>query len=571
MRLQASPNLDLSYYSASYCSASSHPSSFLLFCFYRLSTSGNTGATAILQPPLLVGFCLFFPPVMTYCIATGCPKPKNAPNARLCKTCGSKLWLRDRYRVLGALGRGGFGATFLARDQLLPGYPSCVIKQLRPTTEVPSLLEMARDLFQREANILGKIGNHPQLPRLLDYFEMAHEFYLVQEYVSGSTLQKEVKHGGPFTEVGVKQFLTEILPVVQYIHSNKIIHRDIKPANLIRRDQDKQLVMIDFGAVKDKVSAPNIDPSDESALTAYAIGTPGYAPPEQMAMRPVYASDLYAIGVTCVFLLTGRSPKDFPYDPHTGELRWQDYTVVSSHFSKVLRKMLDISVHSRYQMAADILRDIEIEPYLDSLSQNLAFSITAGSTAPTAQASEASEAPRVSPSSRMAEAIRARRERRNNKADTPYKGTERRRPQKPTVQSLIENYGKGQRDFSEQIFSQLDLHKQLLAGASFAKATLASANLSGADLSNTNFSRANLGQATLKNAKLVGAYLCGAKLEGADLRGANLSKASLESARLKDANLCGADLTGATISEAQLAVARTNWATIHPNGKRLFR
>ena len=133
-----------------------------------------------------------------------------------------------------------------------------MIKQLRPTTEVPNLLEMARDLFQREANILGKIGNHPQLPRLLDYFEMAQEFYLVQEYVRGATLQKEVKQRGPFTEAGVKQFLTEILPVVQYIHSHKIIHRDIKPANLIRREEDKQLVMIDFGAVKDKVNPPQV-------------------------------------------------------------------------------------------------------------------------------------------------------------------------------------------------------------------------------------------------------------------------------------------------------------------------
>jgi serine/threonine protein kinase, bacterial len=503
---------------------------------------------------------------MTYCIATGCPQPKNAPNARLCKTCGSKLWLRDRYRVLGALGRGGFGATFLARDQSLPGYPSCVIKQLRPTTSVPNLLEMARDLFQREANILGKIGNHPQIPRLLDYFEMAQEFYLVQEYVSGSTLQKEVKQGGPFSEAGVKQFLTEILPVIQYVHSHQIIHRDIKPANLIRREQDKQLVIIDFGAVKDKVNAPQVDPSDETALTAYAIGTPGYAPPEQMAMRPVYASDLYAIGVTCVYLLTGKSPKDLPYDPQTGELRWQDYAVVSDHFAKVLRKMLDISVHSRYQMAADVLRDLEMEPYLDSLSKNMAFA-TAGSLT---QSAEVEENPRVSPSSRMAEAIRAHRERRTSKADA-YAGVDRRRSQKPTAQFLKEAYEKGHRDFSEQIFSQLDLHKQALAGARFKKAIFIKTNLTGADLSNANLGQANLSQATLKNAKLVSAYLHGANLEGADLRGANLAKASLESAHLKDANLCGADLTGATLSDEQIAIARTNWSTIHPNGKRTFR
>ncbi len=507
---------------------------------------------------------------MTYCIATGCPSPKNAPNTRLCQACGSQLWLRDRYRILGALGRGGFGATFLARDQSLPGYPSCVVKQLRPTASDPTLLEMARDLFQREASILGKIGNHPQLPRLLDYFEIAQEFFLVQEYVSGSTLQKEVKQGGPFSEAGVKQFLSEILPVVQYIHSHKIIHRDIKPANLIRREQDKQLVMIDFGAVKDKVNPPKIDPSDQTALTAYAIGTPGYAPPEQMAMRPVYASDLYAIGITCVYLLTGRSPKDLPYDAYTGELNWQDHAPVSEHFGQVLRKMLDISVQNRYQMAEDVLRDLEMEPYLASLSQNLAFA-TAETTAPRATTAHttASTGTAASPSTRMAEAIRARRERR--KTGSSPNGGERRHHQKPTAQSLKEAYDRGQRDFSDQVFSQLDLQKHVLVGARFTKATFRRTNLLGADLSNANLSHANLTQAVLKNAKLNSAYLEGANLEEADLRGANLTRASLESAQLTGANLCGTDLTGATINDEQIASARTNWATISPNGRRLFR
>ena len=482
---------------------------------------------------------------MTYCIAPDCPQPKNALNARICATCGSKLWLRDRYRVLGALGRGGFGATFLARDQSLPGHPSCVIKQLRPTTSVPSLLEMARDLFQREANILGKIGNHPQLPRLLDYFEIAQEFYLVQEYVSGSTLQKEVKLNGPFSEVRVKRFLTEILPVVQYIHSHKIIHRDIKPANLIRREQDQQLVMIDFGAVKDKVRPPEIDHSDETALTAYAIGTPGYAPPEQMAMRPVYASDLYAIGVTCVYLLTGRSPKDLPYDSQSGELRWQDYTAVSSHFAKILQKMLNISVRDRYQMASEILQDLDLEPYLDSLSQNMAFATTASLTQ---EVTVVEEVPRISPpppewpklfglgrSGALAKPL-----------SIPAQSAEK--SQKPTAQSLKESYDKGYRDFSEQVFSQLDLHKQVLTGCRFTKSTFFQKPTSQTPTCRTATSATQISiRPYSKNADLTNAYLVGAKLENADLRGANLSRVTLESAQLKDANLCGADLSGATL------------------------
>jgi serine/threonine-protein kinase len=90
------------------------------------------------------------------------------------------------------------------------------------------------------------------VPRLLDYFEDTQQFYLIQEYVGGLTLQQEVKRSGPFSEAGVKQFLSEIMPLLQYIHKQQVIHRDIKPANLIRREHDCQLVLIDFGAVKTK-------------------------------------------------------------------------------------------------------------------------------------------------------------------------------------------------------------------------------------------------------------------------------------------------------------------------------
>ena len=118
---------------------------------------------------------------MSYCLSPGCPNPENLLDAESCQACGSKLLLRDRYRVLHALGQGGFGATYLARDEVLPGQPNCVIKQLRPNTTAPHVMQMARELFEREAETLGRIGNHPQVPRLLDYFEANQEFYLVQE------------------------------------------------------------------------------------------------------------------------------------------------------------------------------------------------------------------------------------------------------------------------------------------------------------------------------------------------------------------------------------------------------
>ncbi|HEY9299469.1 MAG TPA: serine/threonine-protein kinase, partial [Phormidium sp.] len=326
---------------------------------------------------------------MSHCLNPACPNPENPDHVEICQACGSELMLRDRYCVIKPLGQGGFGATFLATDQLLPGEPSCVIKQLRPTATAPHVFQMARELFEREARTLGQIGNHPQVPRLLDYFEDHQQFYLVQEYVSGDTLQREVKQNGPFSEEGVKQFLSEILPVLEYIHTQKVIHRDIKPANLIRRNEDRKLVLIDFGAVKNQVNQTTNN-SDQTALTAYAIGTPGFAPPEQMAMRPVYASDIYALGVTCIYLLAGKSPKDLDYNPSTGEMLWEKHVRMvnhlSDHFAVVLRKMLEVSVRDRYQSANDVLRALDLEPYLDSLAQGMIASPPPGfSPAPTSR------------------------------------------------------------------------------------------------------------------------------------------------------------------------------------------
>ncbi|MEM9805054.1 MAG: serine/threonine-protein kinase [Cyanobacteria bacterium P01_D01_bin.56] len=536
---------------------------------------------------------------MTYCINSECPNPKNPSTARQCLACGSELLLRDRYRVSGALGKGGFGTTFLAHDEGLPGCPPCVIKQLRPTAEAPHVMQMARDLFAREAKILGKIGNHPQLPRLLDYFEACQDFFLVQEYIHGSTLQKEVKTRGSFSEAGVKQFLSEILPVMQYVHRNEVIHRDIKPANLIRRDADKRLVLIDFGAVKDKVNHVKAnEESGHTALTAYAVGTPGYAPPEQMAMRPVYASDIYAIGVTCLYLLTGKSPKEMSYDPQTGEILWQAHVKVSEHFAGVLSKMLEISVRHRYSSADAILRDLDLEPYLDSLAQNMAIpTAVPKETEPTSQPNLNSDEAasilglddsqsNVSPSARLAAAIRARRQRRNTKPSpvSPYRASNNLlsnsssqsgpfsgQTKKITPEAVQRAYERGHRDFSLQPLGGLNLQRMNLSGASFAGAQLSDCNFQGTDLTNTNLSKAELRQCNLKNAKLSNAYMGEVNLENSDLRGANLSRSNLVGANLQGVNLCGADLTGANLTEEQLAATKTNWSTVYPNGRRGLR
>jgi serine/threonine-protein kinase len=286
---------------------------------------------------------------------------------QLGQMCGSDLLFRDRYQVIRAIGRGGFGVTFLAKDMSLPGTPMCVIKQLCPKVSSTVVLQRAAQRFEREARILSQLGSHAQIPRLLDYFRQDGEFYLVQEYVRGRTLAKEVKSRGILPESEVKRFLREILPVLSYVHQNQVIHRDIKPPNIIRCQEDGRLVLIDFGAVKEQFIGVD-ERSSHRGTTTHFVGTLGFAPPEQLALRATYSSDIFALGVTCLYLLTGKPPMEFDYDMTTGEVSWQDQVDVSDHFRGILDKMLRLSLQERYLSVDEIIRALDLEPYLDSLA-----------------------------------------------------------------------------------------------------------------------------------------------------------------------------------------------------------
>ncbi|MGP1384722.1 MAG: protein kinase domain-containing protein [Thainema sp.] len=288
-------------------------------------------------------------------------------DSKLAHLCGSATLLHNRYQILRILGRGGFGVTFLARDATLPSAPLCVVKQLCPKVSTPIALERAKRRFWQEAKTLSQVGNHSQIPLLLDYFTIDDEFYLVQDYVRGTTLTREVRRSGLFSETAVKQFLRELLPVLQYIHNRGVIHRDIKPPNIIRCRDDGRLVLIDFGAVKDQLNTAEMELS--KAASTQFIGTVGFAPPEQVALRPTFASDIYALGVTCLYLLTGKTPLEFEYDAETGEIDWHSLASVTPHFAAILDKMMKVSLSERYQRVDEILRALDLESHLDQLSQ----------------------------------------------------------------------------------------------------------------------------------------------------------------------------------------------------------
>jgi serine/threonine protein kinase len=259
--------------------------------------------------------------------------------------------LRNRYKIIQFLGSGGFGDTYLAEDLDLPGHPTCVVKQLKPKNPEPSILQTARVLFDREAKVLYTLGNaHDQIPRLFAHFEENGEFYLVQEYINGHTLNTELVPGQPWKEADVAPLLKEILEVLAVVHQHNVIHRDIKPQNLMRRSHDKKIVLIDFGAVKE-ISALAMDAQGHTTSTI-AIGSAGYMPPEQAHGNPQRASDIYAVGVLAIQALLGRMPQ---HEPNTGDLLWKNLVSVSPQFADTLEMMTRYHFRDRYQSAELIL------------------------------------------------------------------------------------------------------------------------------------------------------------------------------------------------------------------------
>jgi WD40 repeat protein/tRNA A-37 threonylcarbamoyl transferase component Bud32 len=270
--------------------------------------------------------------------------------------------LGDRFQIIKHLGGGGFGQTYLAEDLKRSSNLPCVVKQLKPKSCNPETLQTARALFQREVEALYLLGNHPQIPRLIDDFEEDEQFYLVQEFIEGNELKHELPVGQQLSEAQVIRLLQEILQILEFVHDQGVIHRDVKPSNLIRRKQDGQLVLIDFGAVK-QVSTQITDTETQTTLTV-AIGSPGFMPNEQLGGKPRFCSDIYAVGMLGIQALTGIPANQLPEDPRTSEIIWRvkealpvDVDIqVSPQLAHVLDKMVRYDYRQRYQSATEALQ-----------------------------------------------------------------------------------------------------------------------------------------------------------------------------------------------------------------------
>ncbi|WP_353929476.1 serine/threonine-protein kinase [Okeanomitos corallinicola TIOX110] len=371
---------------------------------------------------------------MTCC--TFCLYSHNLDDSRFCIKCGKSLLLKERYRPIHPLGSGGFGRTFLAVDEHIPSQPRCVIKQLYFLNANTATLAKAIELFNQEAVRLNEL-QHPQIPQLMAHFEQENQLYLVQELIVGKTLAQELQAEGLFREVHIWQLLQNLLPVLQFIHSQQVVHRDIKPANIMRRyppitgnkseaqlpisngelshqgstmtvseleslnssgktksslsiskikpinfiaeSRKGELVLIDFGVAK-QITATAL------AHTGTTVGSAEYIAPEQMRGKALPASDLYSLGVTCIYLLTGISPFEL-FDITSDRWIWQDYLTtensVSEQLSTILDKLLQNSLSQRYQSATEVLAAIhtKVQPVKQNINihvndQNTLYSAT---------------------------------------------------------------------------------------------------------------------------------------------------------------------------------------------------
>ena len=290
---------------------------------------------------------------MSYCLNPNCLSPQNPDDAELCQRCQSLLLLNDRYRPLDPIGRGGFGRTFKAIDEYKPSKPNCVIKQFhgKGFNDVAK----AKELFHREAELQEKLGKHPQIPELLALCPQYNYLYLVQEFIDGRNLNQELKEEGTFSEDKIWQLLKDLLPVLQFVHTNQVIHRDVKPENIIRHTADNRLFLVDFGIAKLATEAI-------LAKTGTVIGSEGYTASEQHEGKPRFASDLYSLGATCYHLLTYADPSRLLYS-------WVDWQKevreklenrdISDGLIDVLNKLLQPDISQRYRSAEEVLKAVD--------------------------------------------------------------------------------------------------------------------------------------------------------------------------------------------------------------------
>ncbi len=284
--------------------------------------------------------------------------------------------IQNKYLILQSLGQDAFSKTFLAKDSNWLVNRRYIIKKFRPVLGNPQA-ESMRQLFYREASILKRLsGKNCQIPRLYEYFMDGEDFYLVREWINGLTLEQKVQQQGKLSVEEVEHILDSILTCLKYIHSYGIVYRQLKPSSIVLRQNswsrqsqhDYLPVLIYFGGVKEIAIKP--EKPDRSSLVL--TNQHEYIPLEQQQGKSVYASDLYSLGLTAIYLLTGKSPAELPCDPQTKQLLWhQDVPGIKIHLVRVINRAIYSYTQDRFTSAETMLQALPSPPI--SLSMPIVY------------------------------------------------------------------------------------------------------------------------------------------------------------------------------------------------------
>ena len=301
------------------------------------------------------------PSIARFCSQCGDSLPQIYANVSGNLTAGTRL--RDRYIIRHPIGQGGFSRTYLAEDT--GRFQELVtLKELTPATVEAYALLKAEELFQREAAILHKLSS-PQIPKFWEIFRDGQRLFLVQDYIAGKTyqtlLEERLASGQTFSETEIIELLQQLLPVLSYLHTCGVIHRDISPDNLICRASDGMPVLIDLGGVTKITLGLVTNDADNAVNSTTRLGKIGYAPDEQLRLGIAAPhSDLYALAVTTLVLMTGKQPQQL-IDLETMEWNWQQYLNLSQFLTAILNQMLASQPVNRFQSAQEVLQHLDAD------------------------------------------------------------------------------------------------------------------------------------------------------------------------------------------------------------------
>ncbi|UJB69246.1 serine/threonine protein kinase [Acaryochloris sp. 'Moss Beach'] len=316
---------------------------------------------------------------MVYCPNPKCKQRQNPATAEICQSCETPLTLNQNYRLIRPLvnlERSGNTEVFEIEDLRCANQPE-------PKPKVMKLLKYnggdLERLFKQEANYLQGL-DHPAIPKIdrLDFAENGFfsfvapltnrkVHYFVMEKVEGDNLRDWMQQHSPMDNSTLLKWLRELLTILDYLHTQNIWHRDIKPSNIMLQP-DGQLVLIDFGAVKQirphREEAGDIPPRPDITVTDTCVFAAGYTPPEQMDGRTVQQSDFFALGRSCVHLLTQIPPYNLRVDDG-GQLVWREKVPdISVVLADWIDQLMSPLVRDRPQSAAEVLSHIQSENIL---------------------------------------------------------------------------------------------------------------------------------------------------------------------------------------------------------------